>query len=104
MDVFAIGSTLLTILFARQRNYVVLNLESCAQGIRKFNELLGGCRVLLRQLRDHPDAHTRQTGRFVLNHVEVLSFSGCSAFPVVPLDVPALPNVQILHFLAVDFV
>jgi len=104
LDIFTVGSALLTILFARQSYDIVLDLESGTKGIREFNELFGLLFILVSQLGDHSNAHSWQTWGFIFNHVEVLGFSWGATFPVVPLDVPTLPDVQVLHFLTVDLV
>jgi hypothetical protein len=50
LNVLAVGATLLTILFARQSNDIVLNLKRSAECIRELNELLSCLLVLLSEL------------------------------------------------------
>jgi len=61
LDVFTVGSALLTILFTRQSYDIVLNLESGTKSIREFNELFGLLFILMSQLRNHANAHSWQT-------------------------------------------
>ena len=102
--VLAVNASLLTILLTSHSNYVVLDLKCCAKRVHEQDQSSLNCFVLTRQLRNEPQTKSGQDRRLIFYHVEVLCLGGYATFRVVPINVPALSDMQTLHFLKKDSV
>ena len=98
LNILTVHPTLLPVLFRGHCYNVILNLKSRPQRIREFDNFQCHLRGLLGEFRNEPQAKTGKNAGFIFNHMEVLSFHWHLTFVVVPSDVPALPDVQVLHF------